>query len=78
MAKVPRVTHPEFVDFNSDEEDLFDEEEDDLLSYDVVANMFGKQEELLINAKSKHEALLVSLKHSSQNAKFMLMIIESF
>ena len=29
MAKIPKVTHPEYVDFNSDEDDLLGD--DDLL-----------------------------------------------
>jgi hypothetical protein len=42
MAKGPKVIHPEY--FNSDEDDLIDEEKDGLLSYDVLAKGCKKQE----------------------------------
>lgn len=39
----PKVTHPELVDFNSDEEDLLADDAEDRLSYDTLANICEEQ-----------------------------------
>ena len=44
MAKGPKVTHPEYVDFNSDEDDLLGD--DDLL---VDNSSYENYDELAIN-----------------------------
>jgi hypothetical protein len=42
MANGTMITHSEFIDFNSDDDDLLGEEED-LLSYDALAKVCAKQ-----------------------------------
>ena len=66
MAKGPKVTHPEFVDFNSDEDDLLGE--DDLLydetsdvSHNELASNHDSQDELLVNAMREIERLTQEL-----------------
>ena len=48
MAKGPKVTHPEYVDFNSDEDDLLGD--DDLL---VDNSSYENYDELAINNDNK-------------------------
>ena len=62
MANGPKVTHPEFIEFNSDEDDLLGD--DDLLndetsdaSYNELANTHESQDELLVNATREIERL---------------------
>ena len=50
MAKGPKVTHPEYVDFNSDEDDLLGDE--DLL----VDNSSDENYELAINHANQDKA----------------------
>ena len=66
MAKGPKVTHPEFIDFNSDEDDLLGE--DDLLndetsdiSYNELASNHESQDELFVNATREIERLTQEL-----------------
>ena len=60
MAKGPKVTHPEYVDFNSDEDDLLGD--DDLLIdnssdeyYDGTSINHAKQDKMNDNDKEKIE-----------------------
>ena len=66
MAKGPKVTHPEYIDFNSDEDDLLGE--DDLLndktsdvSYNELASNHESQDELFVNATREIEHLTQEL-----------------
>ena len=65
MAKGPKVTHPEYVDFNSDEDDLLG---DDLLVdnssveyYDETSINHANQDKANDNDKEKIEALTKEL-----------------
>ena len=62
MAKGPKVTHPKYVDFNSDEDDLLGD--DDLLIdnssdeyYDETSINHANQDETNDNDKEKIELL---------------------
>ena len=58
MTKGPKVTHPEYVDFNSDEDDLLGD--DDLLvdnSSDETSNNHANQDKTNDNDKEKIEHL---------------------
>ena len=62
MAKGPKVTHPEYVDFNSDEDDLLGD--DDLLvdnssdeNYDEMSINHANQGKMNDNDKEKIELL---------------------
>src|SRR6266516_7121152 len=62
MAKGPKVSHPEYVDFNSDEDDLLGD--DDLLvdntshdNYDELASNHANQDETNDNNKKEIEHL---------------------
>ena len=62
MAKGPKISHPEYVDFNSDEDDLLDD--DDLLVnnssdeyYDEMSINDANQDEKNDNDKEKIESL---------------------
>ena len=46
MAKNPKVTHPEYVDFNSDEDDLLGD--DDLLLTTLVTNTMMKRQLIML------------------------------
>ena len=66
MAKGPKVTHPEYVDFNNDEDDLLGD--DDLLvdnssyeNYDELAINHANQDKTNDNDKEKIEALTKEL-----------------
>ena len=62
MAKGPKVSHPEYVDFNSDEDDLLGD--DDLLvdnKSDELANDYAKQDKTNDNDKEKIESLTKEL-----------------
>ena len=66
MAKGPKVSHPEYVDFNSDEDDLLGDE--DLLvdnssdeTYDEIAINHANQDETNDNDKEKIESLTKEL-----------------
>ena len=66
MANDPKVTHPEFIDFNSDEDDLLGE--DDLLndetsdvSYNELVSNHESQDELFVNAVREIEHLTQGL-----------------
>ena len=66
MAKGPKVTHPEYVDFNSNEDDLLGD--DDLLventsdeNYDEFAINHANQDKTNDNDKEKIEALTKEL-----------------
>ena len=66
MAKGPKVTHPEYVDFNSDEDDLLGD--DDLLIdnssdeyYDETSINHANQDKTNDNAKEKIELLTKEL-----------------
>ena len=47
MAKGPKVTHPEYVDFNSDEDDLL--VHDDYLLTTLVMNTMMKRQLIMLN-----------------------------
>ena len=58
MAKGPKVSHPEYVDFNSDEDDLLGD--DDLLVdnssdeyYDEMSNNHANQDKMNDNDKRR-------------------------
>ena len=62
MAKGPKVSHPDYLDFNSDEDDLLGD--DDLLvdetsdvSYNELASNHDSQDETCDNAKKEIERL---------------------
>ena len=66
MAKGPKVSHPEYVDFNSDEDDLLGD--DDLLidkasdvSYNENGSNYDSQEEMNDNAMKEIEHLTKEL-----------------
>ena len=66
MAKGPKVSHPEYVDFNSDEDDLLGD--DDLLvdnssdkNYDELAINHDNQDKTNDNDKEKIEHLTKEL-----------------
>ena len=66
MAKGPKVSHPEYVDFNSDEDDLLGD--DDLLVdnssdeyYDETSNNHAHQDKTNDNDKEKIECLTKEL-----------------
>ena len=66
MAKDPKVTHPEYVDFNSDEDDLLGD--DDLLVdnssdgyYDETSINHANQDKMNDNDKEKIELLTKEL-----------------
>ena len=66
MAKGPKVSHPEYVDFNSDEDDLLGD--DDLLVdnssdeyYDETSINHGNQDKMNDNDKEKIESLTKEL-----------------
>ena len=66
MAKGPKVTHPEYVDFNSDEDDLLGD--DDLLVdnssdeyYDETSNNHANQDKTNDNGKEKIDHLTKEL-----------------
>ena len=66
MAKVPKLLHPEYVDFNSDEDDLLGD--DDLLvdntsdeNYDEIAINHANQDETNDNDKKEIERLTKEL-----------------
>ncbi len=66
MAKGPKVSHPEYLDFNSDEDDLLGD--DDLLvdkasdvSYNENASNHDSQEETSDNAMKEIERLTKEL-----------------
>ena len=66
MAKGPKVSHPEYVDFNSDEDDLLGD--DDLLvnntsdvNYDEIASIHANQDETNDNDKKEIERLTKEL-----------------
>ena len=66
MAKGPKVTHPEYVDFNSDEDDLLGD--DDLLVdnssdeyYDETSINCANQDKMNDNYKEKIEHLTKEL-----------------
>ena len=46
MAKGPKVTHPKYVDFNSDEDDLLGD--DDLLVDNLVMNTMMKRQLIML------------------------------
>ena len=63
MAKGPKVSHPEYVDFNSDEDDLLGD--DDLLVdnssdeyYDEMSINHANQDKTNDNEKEKIERLI--------------------
>ena len=63
MAKGPKVSHPEYVDFNSDEDDLLGD--DDLLvdktsdvNYNGLASNRANQDETNDNDKKEIELLI--------------------
>ena len=63
MAKGPKVTHPEYVDFNSDEDDLLGD--DNLLidnssdeNYDEMSINHANQDKTNDNEKEKIERLI--------------------
>src|SRR5215216_4979108 len=66
MAKGPKVSHPEYFDFNSDEDDLLGD--DDLLvdnasdeNYDEIAINHANQDEMNDNDKKEIECLTKEL-----------------
>ena len=66
MAKGPKVTHPKYVDFNSDEDDLLGD--DDLLvdnssyeNFDELANDHANQDKTNDDDKKKIECLTKEL-----------------
>jgi hypothetical protein len=66
MAKGPKVSHPKYIDFNSDEDDLLGD--DDLLvdntsdeNYDEIANIHANQDETNDNDKKEIERLTKEL-----------------
>ena len=70
MAKGPKVSHPEYVDFNSDQDDLLGD--DDLLvdntsdeNYDELVINHANQDETNENDKEEIECLTKELKLSS-------------
>ena len=63
MAKVPKVSHPKYVDFNSDEDDLLGD--DDLLvdkssyeNYDELAINYANQDKTNDDDKKELSVLL--------------------
>ena len=66
MAKGPKVSHPEFIDFNSDEDDLLSEDEllhdkSSELSNDENASSLYSREESNDNAMKEIERLTKEL-----------------
>ena len=66
MAKGPKVTHHEYVDFNSDEDDLLGD--DDLLvdntsdeNYDEISINYANQDKMNENDKNEIECLTKEL-----------------
>ena len=66
MAKGPKVTHPEFIDFDSDEDNLLGD--DDLLvdntsdeNYDELASIHANEDETNDNDKKEIERLTKEL-----------------
>ena len=66
MSKGPKVSHPEYVDFNSDEDDLLGD--DDLLvdntsdeNYDELASNHANEDEMNDNDKKDIECLTKEL-----------------
>ena len=66
MAKGPKVSHPEYIDFNSDEDDLLGD--DELLvdnasdeNYDEIAINHANQDETNDNGKKEIENLTKEL-----------------
>ena len=66
MAKGPKISHPKYVDFNSDEDDLLGD--DDLLVdnssdeyYDETSINYAKQDKMNDNDKEKIELLTKEL-----------------
>lgn len=51
------LTQPEFIDFNSYDDDLLDEKKLDILSHDTLAKNVCEARRVDYNAMSKNEAL---------------------